>query len=389
MAIVAPTGLVLHPACRQYSSYIARDKNIRLGGRTTKEHTSAPHSYRPITHKDSVMMTQSRRRTGVMISNSKKKKSFGIYRLLWTMPFFSVFVVIQGLVMVRRSFILATDSSINEKQDIIPVKEEHKDENVQVFIGVKTKITGLHGDRMPQIQETWLQDVFKKPNVDLKFFASEVDANNNTLVVTTPGCGKRLCCMDQHMFEYFLEHYNKNGWFCSFDDDNYVIIDNLLRVLHTYQDCNTTNFYIGRPSKPQGQKWKWATLEGNPVVHFLTGGAGYCISSDLMRFGAQHFTNFSKICQSTRLHNDMAIGYVVNNLLGIPQTFDEHFHSHLEDFQKFDLEEIPHQVSFGYNNKVTRQYAAHFFPKIPILHDLETDPMLFKSLRAFLRQGPL
>ena len=83
----------------------------------------------------------------------------------------------------------------------------------------------------------------------------------------------------------------------------------------------------------------------------------------------------------------MGVGYVINTLLGIRQTFDSHFHSHIESFHNFDLSEIHQQVSFGYNNKIDRERAAQHFPKVPILYDSETDPMLFKSLRSFLQHN--
>ena len=76
--------------------------------------------------------------------------------------------------------------------------------------------------------------------------------------------------MDQVMFEHFLLHYEfKNipsSWFCSFDDDNYVIVDNLLNVLREYQKSNATKLYVRRPSQVKGMAWRH--LEGKPTLHF-------------------------------------------------------------------------------------------------------------------------
>jgi len=258
---------------------------------------------------------------------------------------------------------------------------------IKVFIGIKTQV---NGERLLQIQKTWLQDVKQRPEVDLKFFAdATIESNNEDFVqswiVKTPNCGPSLCCKDEIMFKYFLNHYAMSSpfspWFCSFDDDNYVLVDNLLKLLLSYQrHQNDTLTYVGRASAPGGFL-VWPAL--NDKVYFLNSGAGYCISRELMEVGRAKFSNLLELCRSIPLPNDMAIGHIVNKQLGVRQRSDEHFNSHYEDSNRLPQEEIPNQVSFGFNTK-KRNEAIKRFPKIPILYPAEEDPMLFQSLRAYL-----
>ena len=274
--------------------------------------------------------------------------------------------------------------------------------DIKVFIAIKTSISGVHGSRMAEIQKTWLQDVLVRPEVDLKFFAyvspkvaATVESNASLpwIVRTPKKCGRKrvaLCCKDELMFRYYYEHYvlshnSFSPWFCSFDDDNYVLVDNLLKVLVSYQRQNVTKVYVGRPSMHKGIPWESLN---NELVIFLTGGAGYCVSRELMEFGRAAFLNLTNHCAATSLPDDMAIGHTVTSRLGVAQRLDEHFHSHLEIHIRDTLprDEISKQVSFGYNNKFERREAMNGFPNVNILYSPEDDPMLFKSLRAFLQR---
>jgi len=168
----------------------------------------------------------------------------------------------------------------------------------------------------------------------------------------------------------------------AFDDDSYVLIDNLIQVLRSYQRQNDTKIYVGRPSAPLGIPW---LLLDDEKIHFLNGGAGYCISRELMEFAKVGLLNLTNHCMETGLPDDMAVGRVINTQLGVKQRFDEHFYSHFEDVRDIlPRNEISKQVSFAYDTKLDRQKAMKHFPKVPVLYPLEEDPMLFRSLRAFL-----
>ena len=216
----------------------------------------------------------------------------------------------------------------------------------RVFIAIKTRIQAqVHKDRLPQIQQTWLPDALERHDVDIKLFADPNPAFKTSFswLLPTPNCGSDLCCMDETMFQYyFKEHSTSNDntspfspWFCSFDDDNYVIVENLVQTLQSYEKNNDTRLYLGRHSmRKRGMPWEPLN---NTMVYFLTGGAGVCISRTLMEEGRALFSNFAHLCNSTRLPNDMAIGYIVNTKLGVQQRTDERFHSHLEG----NLSEMP------------------------------------------------
>jgi hypothetical protein len=275
---------------------------------------------------------------------------------------------------------------------------------IKVFIGIKTDLGRVHGARLPQITKTWLQDVETTPEIDLKFFgridteaASMIGLNVSHWVVPvvedSPRCrgGKNFCCKDESMFKFFLENYAPSSanpfspWFCSFDDDNYVLVENLLQVLTSYYHQNATKLYVGRPSVPEGMKWTNPDGKAQETIHFLTGGAGYCITRELMEYGRDLFSDLTRFC--THLSDDMAIGYIVNSKLGVKQQVDEHFHSHLERIRSsLPRHDIAKQVSFGYDNKMNREQAIQHFPNIPIMYDAEEDPMLFRSLRSFLQK---
>jgi len=255
------------------------------------------------------------------------------------------------------------------------------DADIQVFIGIKTSIKGVHGDRVPQIQSTWLQDVVARPQVDLKFFADSnqnaTDPSYKSWIIQTPSCTKyatqhALCCKDELMYKYYYENYESSisssspfsPWFCAFDDDNYVLVDNLLNLLRSYRPDNGTKIYVGRATAPNG----FFIPHLNTRVQFLNTGAGYCVSKELMEFGRAKFSNFFGLCKSIRMPNDMAIGYLVNHQLGIRQISDKHFNSHFENTGRLAPDEIPKQISFAYNNKKKREEGEQQFPKIPILY---------------------
>lgn len=272
---------------------------------------------------------------------------------------------------------------------------------IKVFIGIKTKEKGLHGHRLPEIQKTWLKDALAwNQNIRIKFFSDQGDgpeaAVSNTttddnddaidmepLMVPIAKCrGTDFRCKTTAMFQYFLDNDQGSAFFCNFDDDNYVLIKNLLNVMTGYynNDGLRDNIYVGRESQRQGFRLK---EEFNRTsVHFLTGGAGYCISRDMMERGREYFLNPPK-----SLPDDIAVGYVVQENMGVTLIQNELFHSHLEQKlqQKMPKSNITKQVSFGFNNKHLREFAREAMPDFPNLyHAKEDDPLFFRSFRCYL-----
>eukprot|EP00545_Synedropsis_sp_CCMP1620_P011710 CAMPEP_0119023890 /NCGR_PEP_ID=MMETSP1176-20130426/30839_1 /TAXON_ID=265551 /ORGANISM="Synedropsis recta cf, Strain CCMP1620" /LENGTH=366 /DNA_ID=CAMNT_0006979049 /DNA_START=125 /DNA_END=1225 /DNA_ORIENTATION=+ len=292
------------------------------------------------------------------------------------------------------------------------------DENeFRVFIGIKTSEVGVHGKRLPEIHKTWLKEALGEKRIDIRFFtephrggnrsnknASQAEEYNasmedmQALLVSTPGCTSILCKTGA-MFKYFLEYdttdavsgssmesgkprQNPPAFFCNFDDDNYVLISNLLRVLKSYHDQGERNIYVGRKGNNDG--FRLGEKFNNTLVHFLTGGAGWCISREMLERGRQHFSFLHKLGQ---IPDDIAVGYVVQEKAGGKLVEDALFHSHLETGlrKRLPKEEVAKQVSFGFNNKLDdRAFAITAFPDIPIELSAQEDPLLFLSLHRYL-----
>lgn len=279
----------------------------------------------------------------------------------------------------------------------------------KIFIGIKTSLdANMYGERLSQIAKTWLVDALDTERIHIKLFVDAEPLPSSMLVQTfdynsgmldiaphlvqtspSPPNAQHLAWKTSRLFSYFFDHYNsttssraEKWWFCSFDDDNYVLIDNLLEVIDSLQ--NHTNVYAGRPSLPDGLTINRPLPDGLPVgrkIKFLTGGAGYCISPDLVQRGGKYFVNLT----AEDLHDDVAVGRIVSERLNVTQMFHPKFHSHLENQLRtiLPVDEIAKQVSFGHDNK--RKNGKHdAFPNVPILFPPEEDPLLFQSLRCFL-----
>lgn len=197
---------------------------------------------------------------------------------------------------------------------------------VNIFIGIKTSDQGRHAERLPQIRKTWLKDALKM-GVTIKFFSDEVtgmpaiakqenqsvsadiEINMESLMVPIKRCvGTDFRCKTEAMFKYFLEHDQQSAFFCNFDDDNYVLVANLLKVLTAYHRKGIRDLYVRRESQRDG--FRLGEKFNRTVVHFLTGGAGYCISRELIEKGKKHFTAFPR-----ELPDDIAVGYIVQEKL--------------------------------------------------------------------------
>lgn len=295
------------------------------------------------------------------------------------------------------------------------------DDELTVFIGIKIG-AGPRGVRFSEIRQTWLEDALAVDDrVRIRFFSradqdeggiSDVPASEAALprhlkrrgaesgiaslrsLLVPANCERgKLTCMTSAMFEYYLQHH-ANGtrpmasYFCNFDDDQYVLVPNLLKVLDSYSrkpPWQGRNLYIGNsPSGFKKKKYQGVAIGGNDRIKFLTGGAGYCLSRDLVEQGADHFQSLPS------LPDDVAVGQVVQYELGVKDpVVDVRFHSHLisDPTKEIPLEELSKQVAFGYNSKsVSDEKALERFPNITVLFPHEEDPLRFRSLRCFLQK---
>jgi hypothetical protein len=101
-------------------------------------------------------------------------------------------------------------------------------------------------------------------------------------------------------------------WFCSFDDDQYVIIDQLwalLRRLWSEHGQGSEPLYIGRSSIGAGRK---ISLYGR-TFGFGTGGAGWCVNAAWLQRAQPHIiveTEFQRICAQIGAPDDVTVGFL-------------------------------------------------------------------------------
>ncbi|XP_021574154.1 beta-1,3-N-acetylglucosaminyltransferase lunatic fringe-like, partial [Carlito syrichta] len=174
-----------------------------------------------------------------------------------------------------------------------------------------------------------------------------------------------------------------NGWFCHVDDDNYVNLRALLRLLASYP--HTQDVYIGKPSldRPIQATERVSENKVRPVhFWFATGGAGFCISRGLALKMSPWASggHFMSTAERIRLPDDCTIGYIVEALLGVPLIRSGLFHSHLENLQQVPMTELHEQVTLSYGMFENKRNAVHV--KGPF--SMEADPSRFRSIHCHL-----
>ncbi|KAL3214421.1 hypothetical protein MRX96_051479 [Rhipicephalus microplus] len=91
---------------------------------------------------------------------------------------------------------------------------------------------------------------------------------------------KALCCKMSVELDFFLDSNKK--WMCHFDDDNYVNVPRLVKLLQEYDPRE--DWYLGKPSirQPLEILARDSTKPQRKIAFwFATGGAGFCISRSL------------------------------------------------------------------------------------------------------------
>lgn len=252
-----------------------------------------------------------------------------------------------------------------------------------VFFSVKTT-RSFHRTRLDVILKTW----FVLAREQTYFFTDASDPlyqlkTNGHLINTNCSAShnrKALCCKMSVELDFFLDSNKK--WMCHFDDDNYVNVPRLVRLLQEYDPRQ--DWYLGKPSirqpleilardssKPQKKISFW----------FATGGAGFCISRSLAlkMLPMAGRGKFISIGEHIRLPDDVTMGYIVEHLLKNKLTVVENFHSHLEPMKFLKREALSDQVTFSYSKFGKEQNVLNIdgFP-------VRVDPTRFLSLHCHL-----
>ncbi|MGH0136070.1 UNVERIFIED_CONTAM: hypothetical protein FKN15_019028 [Acipenser sinensis] len=255
-------------------------------------------------------------------------------------------------------------SSSSSRQDL-PVKEPLKQGDI--FIAVKTT-RKYHKSRLDLLFQTWISRAKEETFIftdgedkELREKAGDQMINTNCSAAHTR---QALCCKMSVEYDKFIESGKK--WFCHVDDDNYVNLASLMRLLSSYS--HTRDVYLGRPSLDHPiEAAERVKSDGSISVKFwfATGGAGFCISRGLAlkmspwaRYGetcktkntlnTSNLGNFISTAEKIRLPDDCTVGYIIEALLEVKMIHSRLFHSHLENLQRLPINTVLNQVTLSY-----------------------------------------
>ncbi|KAK6061918.1 Fringe-like protein [Cooperia oncophora] len=171
------------------------------------------------------------------------------------------------------------------------------------------------------------------------------------------------------------------SWSCHFDDDNYVNIGMLRRLLASMN--STLPLYLGKSSTHR--PLKVSLLDGRKIpIWFATGGAGICLSQGILghlrKYVVEH--RFEALCDKYMLPDDVTLGLIITHLLKVPLTIIHEFHSHLEPLHRMQPSDIPSQISFGGSEQPFGLHGINFGQLTP---SVRNDRLRFRALHAFLK----
>ncbi|XP_076670512.1 fringe glycosyltransferase [Andrena cerasifolii] len=255
-----------------------------------------------------------------------------------------------------------------------------------VFVSVKTT-KYYHHSRLPAIIGTWFQ--FAKDQTwfftdrDDPYFQNQTNGHMINTKCSSTHNRRALCCKMSVEFDRFLDSGRK--WFCHFDDDNYVNVPRLLKLLDNYNPRE--DWYLGRPSIPAPleiirQGPEPSKRPQKVKFWFATGGAGFCISRALalkmtpVAGGGKFITVGDRI----RLPDDVTMGYIIEYLLKKQLTVVEQFHSHLEPMRFLNKDTFGEQVSFSYSKGPRDEWNILKIDGF----DMKDDPKRFRSIHCHL-----
>ncbi|KAK5865549.1 hypothetical protein PBY51_019814 [Eleginops maclovinus] len=251
-----------------------------------------------------------------------------------------------------------------------------------LFIAVKT--TGrYHRQRLELLLDTWISRNMQQTFVFTDGEDEELRKKMGDHLINT-NCSaahnrQALSCKMAVEYDTFINSGKK--WFCHVDDDNYLNVGSLLKLLSQFS--HTQDVYIGRPSleRPIEATEKLGTTEMKQVrFWFATGGAGFCLSRGLalkMKTWASDGT-FMATAEHIRLPDDCTVGYIVEALLGVSLLRSALFHSHLENLGL--VSDIHNQVTLSYGTVENSRNMVNVNGPFSI----NDDPTRFRSVHCLL-----
>ncbi|CAL8284415.1 unnamed protein product [Merluccius merluccius] len=253
-----------------------------------------------------------------------------------------------------------------------------------VFIAVKTT-KKYHQSRLALLLQTWVSRATEQTYIFTDGEDKELRRRAGVHVVNT-NCSaahtrQALCCKMSVEYDKFIESQKK--WFCHVDDDNYVVLSSLLRLLASYHPSQ--DVYLGRPSLDHPiQAAERVKSDGSVSVKFwfATGGAGFCISRGLALKMSPWASlgNFISTAEKIRLPDDCTIGYIIEALLEVRLAHTYLFHSHLENLQKLPTDTLLDQVTLSYGGFENRRNVVGVEGPFSVAED----PSRFKTIHCLL-----
>ncbi|KAM9315197.1 beta-1,3-N-acetylglucosaminyltransferase lunatic fringe-like [Pholidichthys leucotaenia] len=251
-----------------------------------------------------------------------------------------------------------------------------------LFVAVKT--TGrYHRQRLELLMETWMsrsvEQTFVFTDGDDEKLRKRMGAHLINTNCSVAHSRQALSCKMALEYDTFINSGKK--WFCHVDDDNYLNVGSLLKLLSQYS--HTQDVYIGRPSleRPLEATEILSTSEMKQVrFWFATGGAGFCLSRGLalkMKPWAGDGV-FMTTAERIHLPDDCTVGYIVEALLGVSLTRSPLFHSHLENLRL--VSNIHSQVTLSYGAVENTWNIVNV--KGPF--SINEDPTRFRSVHCLL-----
>uniref|UniRef100_A0A8B9ZHS3 Beta-1,3-N-acetylglucosaminyltransferase n=1 Tax=Anas platyrhynchos TaxID=8839 RepID=A0A8B9ZHS3_ANAPL len=254
-----------------------------------------------------------------------------------------------------------------------------------VFIAVKTT-KKFHKARLELLLDTWISRNRDYGKTFIFTDGEDEELKKQARNVINTNCSaahsrQALSCKMAVEYDKFIESGRK--WFCHVDDDNYVNVRMLVKLLSSYP--HTQDIYIGKPSldRPIQATERISENKMHPVhFWFATGGAGFCISRGLALKMSPWASggHFMSTAEKIRLPDDCTIGYIIESVLGVKLIRSNLFHSHLENLHQVPKTEIHKQVTLSYGMFENKRNSIHMKGAFSI----EEDPSRFRSVHCLL-----
>lgn len=289
------------------------------------------------------------------------------------------------LTCIMITAILVTVSLINSNQVSPslaqwPARKNLQLRNSDIIHTVKTT-KKFHYSRLNLLLWTWISEVPKQTYIITDsfdpFLCLWLGCEHQ---VIAKDCGdahtaKSLSCKLGFEFDSYIEHATK--WWCHWDDDNYVNLNQLRELLELYD--HEKPWYVGRKSVDSfNLKYDDTQIR----AEFAHGGCGFCISKALAMLLKPLVYKGQIIAEKAQIHNDdVMIGIFINHVLGFNVTTSDLFNSHWhwKSLKALDTTGVvTKQISLSYNSKVHVTFNSdRSFPQ-------EVDETRFLSIHCHL-----